>query len=354
MGESDHGDEIAQAVKRVRAAGQQLRICGSGSKKDWLRDPSDADMLSLTEHTGIIAYDPAELVVTVRAGTRLRELTRILQQENQTLACDPPSFYGAGTVGGLVAAGFSGPARPWGGSVRDAVLGVEIVNGLGERLTFGGQVMKNVAGYDVSRLMAGSWVSLGVLLSVSLRVQPMDTHESTSVLSATATQALEWCAKFGRQSLPLTATWWHNGEFYLRLSGSEAALRAGQAVIGGERVDGTSLWSDVRDHKHDFFKSRPLDSTLCRVAVPPTADSGDEETGCSPDQVAIEWRGGLRWLWHEDPQWVSEYARSRGGWSWCRGSSQAVPRNQHLLMRQIKIAFDPDTVFAPALEMVAV
>ena len=355
MPSADCGADIAKIVAEAGCTGRHLRICGSGSKKDWLHPPASAEMLSLTEHTGIVNYDPAELVVTVRAGTELRELTRVLQQEGQALACDPPSFFGTGTVGGLVAAGFSGPGRPWGGSVRDAVLGVEMVNGLGERLTFGGQVMKNVAGYDVSRLMAGSWGEIGVLLSVSLRVHPVASHVTTCVLETSATAALELGAQFARQALPIAATWWHDGRLHVRLAGSEAALRSGRAIIGGEKHRDENYWDEIRDHRHPFFRSNIdlPDHALWRIVVPPACELPNLGIDESAADLAMEWRGGLRWLWHSEPQRVMESARAVGGWAWSRGTPQPVQGAQLTLMRQIKAAFDPKGVFVSGLSMVA-
>lgn len=293
----DHGQRIVESILEARQDRRPLNIAGAGSKRSWLPDVS-GEMLAMTEHTGIVAYDPAELVVTVNAGTAIRDLMAELAHAEQTLAFEPPQFYGSGTVGGMVSTGLCGPARPWAGSVRDAVLGIEMVNGLGQRLKFGGQVMKNVAGYDVSRLVAGAYGSLGALLQVSLRVQPVREHNLTLEFELDAEQAKQKCRQLAQRDLPVTASWWSAGQLSLRLSGAEAGVVQAVRELGGEQINADGLWSDVRDHNLAFFKlSSPggVDRTgklLWRVVVPPAAPlpriEPDKMPQLAADALALE------------------------------------------------------------------
>lgn len=341
---------IVDAVNAARSEQRRLTIAGSGSKRDWLA-AAGGELLVTTECRGIISYDPAELVVTARAGTPIRDLVGELAQHGQMLAFEPPQFYGGGTVGGMVAAGLSGPSRPWSGSVRDAVLGVELVNGLGQRLNFGGQVMKNVAGYDVARLTAGAYGALGVLLSVSLRVQPLLETTMTLQFELDAQAANDLCRQLARQYLPLTGTWWYDHRLYLRLAGSAAAVKDAMQQLGGERAQGDGPWSEVTHHSHDFFKvSSPADvdraeQSLWRVIVPPASPVGEHTS------LALEWAGGLRWLWHSDESLVRAYAQERQGWAWAMAQPVRLEPVVQQTMRAIKAAFDPDDLFVSPLAL---
>ena len=348
----DTAQRIVEAIKGARANGQRLVPRGQGSKRRWLAEAS-GEFLETLEHTGIVAYDPAELVVTARAGTPLRELTAELAHAGQALAFEPPQFFASGTVGGMVSAGLSGPSRPWCGSTRDAVLGVEIVNGLGEQLTFGGQVMKNVAGYDVSRLMTGACGALGVVLQASLRVQPVREHAVTLRFELDAQRANDKCRQLAGTYLPLTGTWWAEGCLYLRLAGTEAGVLSACRSLGGERMAPGRMWEDIRDHAAAFFKaeSRQLDGAthqrLWRVIVPPAAPLSELPEA----DLAVEWGGGQRWLWHSDEDHVMSYARAHQGWAQALGEGCALDAAQHRYMSAIKRAFDPDAVFASPLAL---
>lgn len=337
---------IVEAIGRARKEGQCLRVRGHSTKSAWL-SPSDAIGLETSAHSGIVTYDPTELVVTVRAGTRLQDLVEELAQAGQVLAFDPPQFGSGGTVGGMVSAGFSGPTRPWNGSMRDALLGVNMVNGLGETLNFGGQVMKNVAGYDVSRLMAGACGALGVILQASIRVQPKPEVECTLGFELTAAESLEYCRSLARQYLPLAGSWWVEGQLFLRLQGSAAGVSAAQRQLGGAQMDGASLWAAVRDHRAPFFQATshrgrtPHQADLWRLVVPP----GVPLMQVPDAQVAIEWGGGQRWLWHDDADVVRAYAASHKGWAWALGQALELEPNQRRYMTQIKQAFDPHGLF---------
>ena len=336
----DASDQILAAVRAARDAATPLQIAGTGTKSRLLPDTSGG-LLQTTEHAGIVQYDPAELVVTARAGTLLKDLYLTLDQHDQTLLCDPPRLGTGGTVGGAISAGLSGPARPWHGAVRDAVLGVEMVNGLGERLTFGGQVMKNVAGYDLPRVMTGAWGCLGVLLQVSLRVAPKWQVQHTVQLHADAAESLRMCRAWARQYLPISGTLWIDGALQVRLSGTIAAVEAAEQEIGGAVMSSNDVWDEVRDHVHPFF--RPVSrggASLWRVVVPPAAAMPD-----TSDPLAVEWGGGLRWWWHDDSERVLHYAAQHGGWAWAMGSPVQLDPAQSRLMGRIKQSFDPDHVF---------
>lgn len=340
---------IVEAVSEARENRRGLSIAGSGSKRNWLPEPA-GDLLVMNEHAGIVAYDPAELVITARAGTPLREVVDELARHEQALAFEPPLYFGGGTVGGMVAAGLSGPARPWCGSVRDAVLGVEMINGLGERLTFGGQVMKNVAGYDVSRLMTGSYGALGPVLQASMRVQPVREYVATLGFGLDAAAANDKCRQLASLYLPVTGTWWTAGSLYVRLAGTEAGVLQAADSIGGERVSDGYLWEDVRHHAGAFFKpSRPQrdGSKLWRIVVPPAAPMPQAHA----EDLAVEWAGGLRWWWHEDPAAVAAYASTCNGWAWCLGERQPLSASHSRYMAAIKAAFDPHGIFVSSLQL---
>lgn len=361
-------EELTQVIRDALAGQQKLSISGHGSKRQWLpTPPADAQMLCLAEYSGVLDYQPQELVVTALAGTPVKELEKILLQNHQQLAFEPPQYFASGTVGGMVSSGLSGPARPWGGAVRDAVLGVDMINGLGEQLSFGGRVMKNVAGYDVSRLMAGAFGALGVLHSVSLRVQPLAEFEQTLRINIEVDAGIGLCRDLATSYSPLHGSWWCEGELWLRLAGSTRAVQSWTSKLmteqSAEALSQNQLWRDVRDQSADFFKTMPLNTSagaaapggigndrgdcfLCRVIVPPA--TGHELFGDISD-VAIEWAGGQRWMWHPHPPQLRQQVAELGGWVWVLGESDglsaAIPPVQRKLMLQIKKAFDPNNIF---------
>ena len=242
---TDIAEQLRERVLAAAVDKTPLRIRGGGTKDFYGNAPS-GELLDTTAHAGIVAYEPTELVVTVRAGTRLAELETALAEQGQMLAFEPPHF-GAATVGGWVAAGLSGPRRARAGAARDFVLGVKVLSGSGELLNFGGQVMKNVAGYDVSRLMAGALGTLGLLLEVSLKVLPKPHAEATLRLELPQDKALEAMNRWGGQPLPISATCWADDLLTARLSGARAAVAAARGKIGGEAVaDAEGFWRGVR------------------------------------------------------------------------------------------------------------
>ena len=313
--------ELHRITERVRAAlthGTALRIRGGGSK-DFYGQSLQGELLDVSALRGIISYEPSELVVTVRAGTTLQELQAALAEKGQHLAFEPPCFgrdaagVSATTCGGMVAAGLSGPARASAGAVREFVLGVTLLNGRAELLTFGGQVIKNVAGYDVSRLMVGAMGTLGLLTQISLKVLPCAPAEATLVCSGLSQQvALDQLHRWGGQPLPLNASCWliesgaaaNSGHLYLRLRGAAAAVQAAcprmlsdLRALGGEaaRMDNTVAspdWNACRDQTLPFCQAPTPELGLWRLSVPQTAPALE-----LPFPTLVEWHGGQRWLW---------------------------------------------------------
>ncbi len=304
-------------IDRIRSAAAQrtpLRIRGGGSK-DFYGESLQGELLDTRAYTGIVAYEPSELVVTVRAGTPLRELEALLASHGQCLAFEPPRFgaldsLNGGTCGGMVASGLSGPARASAGGVRDYVLGVELINGHGQHLTFGGQVMKNVAGYDVSRLMVGAMGTLGLLTEISLKVLPIAPADATLVFPLDQASALAQLHRWGAQPLPLNASCWvcddtaaHRPELlFVRLRGARAAVESAcdqmLATTHGSRMDNAQAstdWSACRDQTLPFFTPPPKAAeplALWRLSLPPTTPALQ-----LPWAQLVEWHGGQRWLW---------------------------------------------------------
>jgi len=319
MAMSDGIAELLAQVGEACARGQRLRIRGGGTK-DWYGEPpapgSTEAILDTRVHAGIVEYDPSELVVTARCGTPLAELEATLAASGQMLACEAPHFGLQATVGGCVAAGLSGPRRATSGSLRDFVLGAKLVNGRGQHLSFGGQVIKNVAGYDVSRLLAGSLGILGVITEVSLKVVPVPVAEATLRFDdITQHAALDRLNRWAGQPLPLSASAWSAGTLHLRLSGAEAAVRAARTTLGGETLEpaqASAFWMALREHSAPFFAG---DRPLWRLSLPSVA-APLPDLEVQPDLAGplLEWGGALRWLRSDAPATgLREAARAAGG-----------------------------------------
>jgi glycolate oxidase FAD binding subunit len=289
---------LANRVLAAVADGTTLCIRGGGTK-DFYGETPEGEVLDTRQLTGITSYEPSELVVTVRAGTPLDELEAALAESGQCLAFEPPRFASGGTVGGMLSAGLSGPSRASVGAVRDYVLGVELLDGRAELLRFGGTVMKNVAGYDISRLLAGALGTLGVVTEVSLKVLPIATTEATLDFDCTQADALRLLNAWGGKSLPLNASLWRErggtGCLSLRLRGATAAVEAACRHLGGERQlpeRAAAFWQSVRDQQHPWFaKVRDEGLALWRVSVPQTAPP----LLLDGEMPWIEWHGGQRW-----------------------------------------------------------
>ena len=291
---------LAEQVRAAHAARQPLAIRGGATKAFHPQAAGLAgEPLELRPLSGILSHEPTELVITALAGTPLADIEAALAEHGQYLPFEPPQFGAGGTLGGMVAAGLSGPARASVGAVRDYVLGMEIINGQGELLRFGGQVMKNVAGYDVSRLMAGSWGQLGVITEVSLKVLPLPLLETTLRFECSQAEALQRLNQWGGQPLPLNASCWVHADgqelLYLRLRGARAAVQAACQRLGGERLaDMADDWSACRDQRLPWFAARSADHALWRLCVPQTAPVLALPPGLAAPLV--EWHGGLRWV----------------------------------------------------------
>jgi glycolate oxidase FAD binding subunit len=350
---------LQRLVERVRQAcadRNPLEIRGGGTKA-WHGEPPTGEVLDTTGLVGIGSYEPTELVVTVRAGTPLAELEAVLAEQGQCLPFEPPRFGPASTVGGMVAAGIAGPARASAGGVRDYLLGASLLNGRGEVLSFGGQVMKNVAGYDVSRLLAGSLGVLGVICEVSLKVLPRPPAVATLRFETDEARAIRRLNEWGGQPLPLSASAWWDGTLVLRLAGAAAAVQSAAARLGGEPVDDTlaaAFWDGLRDQRDEYFTAamRAVEggATLWRLSVPQVTPP----LGLAGDGL-VEWGGAQRWLCTGAPAaHVRAAAQRAGGHAtlWrsrerASGVFTALAAPLDRLHRQIKAAFDPDRIFNP-------
>src|SRR5262249_51635381 len=278
-------------ARRAAVAKTPLRLVGGGSK-DFYGQCLDGETFDTTQLAGIVDYDPTELVITARCGTRLTEVESTLQERGQMLAFEPPRFAATATLGGCIASGLSGPRRPYAAALRDVMLGVRLLDGYGEDLAFGGRVMKNVAGFDVSRLVTGSLGTLGIILEASLKCLPLPKVEETRVFELGADQAIKRMNEGGGQPLPLSASCYCDGHLYVRFSGAASAIEAALKRVGGAPLpDAQSFWTSVREQSHDFFVRRDPAGPLWRLSVQstaPFADLGGEQL--------LEWGGSLRWL----------------------------------------------------------
>src|SRR5690606_16921168 len=304
----DASEQLLDQVNQALVANTPLRIQGSDSKA-FLGRPVEGQVLDTRAHRGIVSYDPTELVITVRAGTPLTELEAALDEAGQMLPCEPPHFGPGATVGGMIATGLSGPRRPWSGSVRDFVLGTRVITGQGKHLRFGGEVMKNVAGYDLSRLMAGSFGCLGVLTEVSLKVLPKPRLSTGLRLELDLERALLKLAEWGQQPVPISAAS-HDGQaLYLRLEGGEGSVNAARERIGGEEL-GAVYWSDLREQRLAFFADA---RTLWRLSLP-----NNTPAVVLPGEPLVDWAGAQRWLKSEaDAEQIRAIVTEFGGHAIC-------------------------------------
>jgi len=325
-----------------------LRLRGNGTK-DWYGQQLQGEVLDTTGYTGIVDYDPTELVITARCGTNLREIGKALSAHNQMLAFEPMRFDGLATIGGIAAAGLSGPRRMAVGAVRDFVLGAVMMDGRGEVLHFGGQVMKNVAGYDVSRLLTGSLGTLGLILEVSVKVLPKPVAQQSLRFAMTEAEALHQMNVWGGQPLPISASCWYQGQLTVRLSGARAAVDAAIVKMGGEVLaDADTFWDQLREHQMDFF----AESTegLWRLSLPSTTAVLQ-----LPGETLTEWGGAQRWLkTTADATTIRAAAEAAGGHATLfRGGDKSVGVFHPLkapvadIHRRLKASFDPAGIFNP-------
>jgi glycolate oxidase FAD binding subunit len=350
MGAGGEEAILGELTERIRAAAlaqQGLRLKGSGSK-DFYGESLAGEVLELGAFRGIVDYEPSELVITARCGTPLSELEAALGTHHQFLAFEPPAFGAATTLGGVIAAGLSGPRRPYAGAARDFVLGTRLLTAQGEHLRFGGQVMKNVAGFDVSRLLCGSLGILGVITEVSLKVMPRPRLEETLRLELPATEAVEAFNRWAALPLPLSGAAWWQASAWLRLSGAPPAVRAACERIGGEKLpaaEAETFWDDVRHCRLAIFAS----DSLWRLSVPAATARLP-----LPGEPLIDWGGAVRWyanLPAETP--VREIALAAGGtalgWRGANTGGRFHPLTPAVadLHRRLKERFDPAGIFNP-------
>lgn len=343
-------DMIAALQQQVQEAINKrapLAICGSNSKH-FLGRIADGEVLSLAEHRGIVEYDPRELVLTARAGTPLSEIEAALDAAGQMLTFEPPHFGKNATLGGTIACGLSGPRRPYMGAARDAVLGCKLINGKAELLRFGGQVMKNVAGYDVSRLMVGAYGTLGVLLEISLKVLPRPAASITLMHECPEDAAIKRMSQLLSQPVPVDAACYHSGHCYIRLSGSAQAVRHAQEQLGGEVLEKCApFWQALREHQLAFFQSnKPLYRVLVKPATPPLDIKG---------AWLLDWGSAQRWLVSDEPlALIRERVSAAGGHvSQFRNTAQNDEMFEPLtaglfsIHQRLKNSFDPQRIFNP-------
>jgi glycolate oxidase FAD binding subunit len=343
-------EQFRQQVLAAAADKRTLRIRGGGTK-DWYGQALAGDFLDTRAYSGIVDYEPTELVITARCGTPLAEIEAALAERHQMLAFEPPHFGEGATFGGAVAAGLSGPRRATSGAVRDFVLGAVLMDGTGEVLTFGGQVMKNVAGYDVSRLLAGSMGTLGLMLQHSIKVLPLAVRETTLRFDMSEIDALRRLNEWGGQPLPLSASCWHDGQLTVRLSGAQAAVDAAARQFGGAVVDDArGFWASLREQQHLFFAGA---DSIWRLSVPAT-------TGAIilKGEQLIEWGGAQRWLKASGDAATAQNIRSAvtavgGHATLFRGGDKSVGVFQPLapaiarIHERLKASFDPSHIFNP-------
>lgn len=353
---SDYSKILAEKVKKAYVDGTILNISSGNSKSflfDEIADTRQVTSLSVSEHQGIVNYEPNELVLTARSGTLLKDIKNLLSKNKQMLAFEPPSYGDEATLGGTIACGLSGPRRPYAGAARDFVLGVRMINGRGEVLRFGGEVMKNVAGYDVSRLVTGAMGTLGALLEISLKVLPVADTEITLVQKLKPVAARKRMLELARQYLPISGMSYVGQYLYIRLSGTRSSVAATVQKIGGELVeDYTSLWHDLLEQAHPFFKS---DQPLWRLSLPVNCNWHEIQSVFDCEYL-VDWGGALVWLTtNEDPEKIFYYAQALGGHGQLYRHAKAgyVYRHQPLspgLMnwhKKLKQAFDPKSIFNP-------
>ncbi len=354
----DISAQLVEAVESAHDNNTPLNICGFGSKAFLGRQPSGA-ALCVTDHSGIVNYQPVELVITVRAGTSLSEIQAVLDENEQTLTFDPPSFAKKGSpnqasIGGTLAANISGPARPWSGSVRDMVLGTRLINGVGEHLRFGGEVIKNVAGYDASRLQAGAMGTLGVLTEISLKVLPKHAASATLVTQIDADQAVVTMNQLAGEAKPLWGACWMEGQLFARYSGSSAAVENTAKAWQGtqlEAADADEFWSDLANHRLFFFAG---EQPLWRFSVNSAAAVSSMRDTLDPDYL-IDWGGSQRWLRGDfDPAELEDMAKKMGGQvTLYKGGNRrgevfhTMPEPMRELQRRVKKSFDPKGLFNP-------
>jgi len=338
-------DDLKTQVRAVAAGGGQIEIIGGGSKR-FYGESIEALPIDVSAHSGVVDYDPAELVITLRAGCGLADVQSLLAGQRQMFGFEPPLFGAESTIGGMVAAGIAGPRRAFAGGIRDFVLGIKMLDGRGQVLNFGGRVIKNVAGFDLARVLVGSQGTLGVILEVSIRVVPIPEAETTLAFEhKSAGEHLRWINGLGSHPYPISASQWAAGQSRLRLSGSAQGLREASSQVGGEQID--YAWDDLREQRLEFFDP---DQPLTRITLPPA----HADLPIDLPQL-IEWGGALRWFSGAGNIADTRAALEGAGASVCayRGHDAGVgvfhplPEPMLRLHRSLKSSFDPAGIFNP-------
>lgn len=345
---SDISPLLIEQVQQAYQDGQALKIIGSDTKKGLISRDFKAQALHVGAHQGIVDYHPSELVLTARAGTRLNDIETALDDAGQMLTFEPPYFGKEATLGGTLACNLSGPSRPWAGSMRDMTLGVRLINGKGEHLRFGGQVMKNVAGYDASRLQAGALGSLGVITEISLKVLPKPEKTTSLVQELSEEEALKKMSLLCAQAKPLSAATWVAGKLYLRLSGSASAVDGTLKQWGGDPLaQSEQFWTDLREQQLDFFRN---DQPLWRFSIKPT--TAPLKKGPA---TLIDWAGAQRWVIgdFENAEMEKMARQANGHVSLFKGGDRTKDVHQSLdplqqkIQHRLKQSFDPKGILNP-------
>ncbi len=339
----DISKEVQECVLDAFEKDQHLKIIG-GNSKHFYGNSINGDVLDVSAHQGVLKYEPTELFITARAGTPLNDIEKLLDDNNQMLGFEPPQFSPTATLGGTIACNFSGPRRPYAGSARDFLLGCKIINGKGESLSFGGEVIKNVAGYDATRLMCGALGSLGVILECSLKILPKPEFETSLSFEYTDETAIEKMRHWAQKSLPISATSYCNGQLIIRLSSTENAVKATIKKLGGDVLADQNHFSHaIKEQQHDFFKN---DLPLWRISIDPNAPP------LINHDSLYEWSGALRWILSTDNNdAIINYAKENGGHATLfRNPSastnvfQPLPDGLKKIHHQLKLAFDPKKI----------
>lgn len=348
---TDQSKTIQQQTQSAFENKTACRIVGANSKH-FLGNESHGETISTKNHTGVISYDASELVMTVRSGTSLKEIKDILSANNQSLPFDPPTFSDYATIGGTIACNLSGPARPYTGAARDFVLGTRIINGKGEDCRFGGQVMKNVAGYDASRLMAGAYGTLGIILDISLKVLPITQTEVTIKIEQPVDDAIQTINQLSTKNLPISASCYFENHLYIRLNSSEQNTLAVsknicQQTTGSEIENSKAFWHSIREQEHEFFKT---EKSIARISLPPTCNNIDFN-----GEQLIEWGGALRWLKSDlDIESIRNQVQELGGHVTAYKNFESSIEFFHpleaglkTLQQRLKQGFDPAGILNP-------
>ncbi|HIE54599.1 MAG TPA: glycolate oxidase subunit GlcE [Chromatiaceae bacterium] len=334
-------EELAEQIRTCWEEGRPVVIRG-GNTKHFLGRFTQGEVIDTRKLGGILDYQPEELFIRAAAGTPLREVEQTLAEKGQMLPFEPPAFGDTATLGGTISSGLSGPSRPWRGAARDFVLGCRLINGRGELLHFGGEVIKNVAGYDVSRLQCGAFGTLGLITELSLKTMPLPRTRRTLCFKLDLDTALAQVRVWNRQPLPISGAAWWKGRLYLRLEGARSAVGRAAQLLGGESSTEDDFWHQLREHRLTFFDS-PL--PLWRISLPRSVGAID-----LPGDVLIDWGGAQRWLLSDAPaESIQAATKAAGGHAISWRNDALLPKHSSLLAihQRLKQAFDPGNILNP-------